>query len=200
MFILCFYLKSFPLRFKIVQSIIEKKVLEAIKLFLLELSGNFKTKRINSNPIQIIEEQKSKLYENRKLMLNLNINDRYHYHYHGYYHDNCSGTGSGSGSGHSFLSHIIVPFFNKLNFLTKKKELDYKDWKNILELKTHGWHLSEEGANLIVAISSHMNNNRLSSNVSSSTKLISPADCELRTVELNTEKNKKKTKTKTNKN
>jgi hypothetical protein len=59
--------KSFPLslRFNIVQSIIEKKVLEAIKLFLLELSGNFKTKRINSNPIQIIEEQKSKLYENR---------------------------------------------------------------------------------------------------------------------------------------
>jgi len=38
-------------------------------------------------------------------------------------------------------------------------------------------NLSEEGANLIVAISSHMNNNRLSSNVSSSTKLISPADC-----------------------
>jgi hypothetical protein len=45
-------------------------------------------------------------------MLNLNINDQ------------------------SFLSHIIVPFFNKLNFLTPlvrnprgkdKKELDYKD-------------------------------------------------------------------------
>ena len=49
--------------------------------------------------------------------------------------------------------------------------------KNI-RIKTHGWHLSEEGANLIVAISSHMNNNRLSSNVSSSTKkLISHADC-----------------------
>lgn len=94
-------------------------------------------------------------------MLNLNIND------------------------HSFLTHIIVPFFNKLNFLTKK-ELDYKDWKNILELKTR--HLSEEGANLIVAISSHMNNNRLSSNVPSSTKIISPADFELRTVELNKEK------------
>ena len=77
---------------------------------------------------------------------------------------------------HSFLIHIIVPFFKKLNFLTKK-ELDYKDWKNILELKTHGWHLSEERANLIVAISSHRNKNRLSSNVSSSTKLIYPADC-----------------------
>jgi hypothetical protein len=67
-------------------------VLEAIKLFLLELSGKFKTNRINSNPIQRIEEQKSKLYENRKLRLNLNINDRYH------------------DSGHSILSHIIVPF------------------------------------------------------------------------------------------
>ena len=43
----------------------KKKVLEAIKLFLLELSGNFKTNRINSNPLQIIEEQKSKISENR---------------------------------------------------------------------------------------------------------------------------------------
>ena len=80
----------------------KKRFSRLLNYFLLELSGNFKTKRINSNPIQIIEEQKSKLYENRKLMLNLNIND------------------------HSFLSHIIVPFFNILNFLTKK-ELDYKD-------------------------------------------------------------------------
>jgi LAGLIDADG DNA endonuclease family protein len=48
--------KSFPLRFNIVQSIIEKKVLEAIKLFLLELSGNFKTKRINSNPLVHLAE------------------------------------------------------------------------------------------------------------------------------------------------
>ena len=41
--------------------------------------------------------------------------------------------------------------------------------KKILELKTPGWLISEEGANLIVAIASHMNK-RLSSNVSSSTK------------------------------
>lgn len=68
--------KSFPLRFNIVQSIIEKKrfssrLCEAtsrgrlLNYFLLELSGKFKPKRINSNPIQRIEEQKSKLYENR---------------------------------------------------------------------------------------------------------------------------------------
>jgi hypothetical protein len=162
-------LKSFPIRFNIVQAITEKNVLEAIKLFLLELPGNFKTRKINSNPVQILEQKESKLSENRKLVLNLNIND------------------------HSFLINILVPFFNKLNFLTKK-ESDYKDWRNILELKTHGWHLSEEGANLIVAISSHMNNNRLSSNMPSfiRTKLIYPGDCKVAsvsTVKLNTEKN-----------
>lgn len=84
----------------IVQSIIEKRLsrlLNYLFYFLLELSGNFKTKRINSIPIQIIEEQKSKVFDNIKLILNLIIND------------------------HSFLSHIIVPFFNKLNFLTKKR-------------------------------------------------------------------------------
>lgn len=64
---------------------------------------------------------------------------------------------------HSFLSLVLVPFFNKLNFISKK-ELDYKDWRSILELKTNGWHLSDEWANLIRAVSSHMNNNRLSCN------------------------------------
>ena len=87
-----------------VQSIIAKRLSRLLNYlflfffcFLLELSGNFKTKRINSIPIQIIEEQKSKVFDNIKIMLNLIIND------------------------HSFLSHIIVPFFNKLNFLTKKR-------------------------------------------------------------------------------
>lgn len=88
------------------QSVIEKKVLDAIKLFFLELNvksgGIYKLKRKTSNTIQIIEEKESKLSENRKLKLNLNIND------------------------HSFLNHILVPFFNKLNFVTKK-ELDFKD-------------------------------------------------------------------------
>jgi hypothetical protein len=43
------------------KTIIEKKRFSRLLnyfLFLLELSGKFKTKRNNSNPIQIIEEQK----------------------------------------------------------------------------------------------------------------------------------------------
>ena len=133
-------LNSFPFRFNIVQAITEKKkVFEAIRTFLLELPGSYNIRTINSNPVQIIEKKEPKLSEGRKLILNLNIND------------------------HSFLSLVLVPFFNKLNFISKK-ELDYKDWRSILELKTNCWHLSDEGANLIRAVSSHMNNNRLSCN------------------------------------
>ncbi len=128
---------SFPLRFNIVQSITEKNVLEAIKLFLLDMLVNYKKKTIKGNPVQIIEEKESNRSQNRKLKLNLNIND------------------------HFILSKILVPFFDNLRFLTKK-ELDFKDWKNILELKTQGWHLSKEGANLIMEISKNMNNYRLS--------------------------------------
>ena len=105
--------KSFPMRFNIVQAFTEKKVLEHIKLFLLELPGVFKPKKINSDSIQILEQKESNVHENRKPLLNLNIND------------------------HSFLINILIPFFDKLKFLTKK-ELDYKDWSNILKLKTHG--------------------------------------------------------------
>ena len=133
-------LNSFPLRFNIVQAITEKKVLEAIKTFLLKLSGNYKIKKINDNPVQILEQKDKNLKKGRKLLLNLNINS------------------------HSFLIDLLVPFFDKLNFISKK-ELDYKDWKNILKLKSSGWHLSKEGANLIMALASYMNNNRLSSNI-----------------------------------
>lgn len=143
--------QSFPLRFNIVQSINEKKVLEAIKLFLLNLctKGESNLKLKTTNSIQIIEGKESKLSENRKILLNLNINN------------------------HLILIQILVPFFNKLYFLTKK-ELDYKDWRNILELKNYGWHLSEEGSNLIIEISKHMNNNRLSSNIKNNLKNVEP--------------------------
>jgi len=66
----------------------------------------------------------------------------------------------------NYLSNVLVPFLNQLVFLTKKR-LDYKDWRNILELKTQGWHYSTEGAELIMALAMRMNNNRLSSNVNS---------------------------------
>jgi hypothetical protein len=107
-------IKGFPLRFNIVQVKTEIKVIEAIRTFLLGYPGSHVKKRINSNLIQIIEEKLSK-NENRKLKLSLNINDQ------------------------NYLNNFLVPFFNNLIFLTKK-DLDYKDWRTILELKTKGWH------------------------------------------------------------
>ena len=131
-------IKGFPLRFNIVQVITEIKVLEAIRIFLLELPGSYVKKRINSNPVQILKEKVPKA-ENRRLKTSLNVND------------------------HNFLNTILVPFFNNLIFLTKK-DLDYKDWRTILELKTQGWHYSKEGADLITALLMRMNNHRLSNN------------------------------------
>lgn len=89
-------LKSFPLRFNIVQAITEKKVFEAIQTFLLELPGSYNIRNINSKLVQIIEQKDTKLSEGKKFLLNLNIND------------------------HSFLSLVLVPFL--LNFLSKKKD------------------------------------------------------------------------------
>lgn len=91
-------LKSFPLRFNIVQAITEKKVFETIQTFLLELPGSYNIRSISSNPVQIlVKKQEPKLSERSKVLLNLIIND------------------------HSFLSLVLVPFFNKLTFISKKR-------------------------------------------------------------------------------
>lgn len=53
------------------------------------------------------------------------------------------------------------PFFDNLTFHTKK-ELDYKDWKNILLLREKGFHYTAEGLELIQSTLKQMNRNRLS--------------------------------------
>ena len=45
-----------------------------------------------------------------------------------------------------------------------KKELDYKDWKQVLNLKDLGLHHTKEGLKILDQIFNQMNNNRLSSN------------------------------------
>lgn len=60
-----------------------------------------------------------------------------------------------------FITNIFIPFLDSLNWRSKK-QLDFKDWKNILMLKEQGHHLSEKGAKVIDLILSQMNSNRLS--------------------------------------
>ena len=52
-----------------------------------------------------------------------------------------------------------------------KKELDYIDWKTVLNLRDLGHHYTEEGFELISLIFNQMNNRRLSTNPNKDTVL-----------------------------
>ena len=53
----------------------------------------------------------------------------------------------------------VIPHFDKYPCLTSK-ELNYKDWKKIVELKNKGLHKTVEGLALINEIVSKMNSKR----------------------------------------
>jgi hypothetical protein len=59
-----------------------------------------------------------------------------------------------------YISRVLIPLLDTLSWKSKK-ELDYKDWKTILKLRTLGLHYTEEGVKIINIILSQMNNNRL---------------------------------------
>ena len=63
-----------------------------------------------------------------------------------------------------FIKDILLPFFDRLTFYTKK-ELDYKDWKNIILMSEKGFHYTTEGIELLQSTLKQMNSNRLSTNV-----------------------------------
>lgn len=62
-----------------------------------------------------------------------------------------------------FIDKYLIPFLDNLTWQTKK-EKDFKDWKNIIELKGLGLHYTDEGSNVINQILNQMNNYRLSTN------------------------------------
>lgn len=59
-----------------------------------------------------------------------------------------------------YITRVLIPLLDTLPWKSKK-ELDYRDWKIILKLRTLGLHYIEEGVKLINIILSQMNNNRL---------------------------------------
>lgn len=59
----------------------------------------------------------------------------------------------------NILMNIIIPIFSK-GMLTKKS-LDFKDWSIIVEITYYGYHLLDEGKELIFLIKSNLNNFRL---------------------------------------
>nr|WDZ67655.1 homing endonuclease [Leptographium wingfieldii] len=65
-----------------------------------------------------------------------------------------------------YISLVLIPFFDGLVWQTKKN-LDYEDWKIILELRKLGLHYTDEGIKVLNSILNNMNNNRLTTSGSS---------------------------------
>lgn len=65
------------------------------------------------------------------------------------------------------IDNVVIPFFSPLKWRSKKL-LDFQDFVLVSKLKQQGHHYSEKGKELINLIRGQMNNNRLSTKLSSS--------------------------------
>lgn len=131
------------LRFSITQSSIDLEVLEAIKEFLIKLSGrdnhSFSPQDCTFVGIDLAKTNKSQQRDWCILRTSSNW----------------------------FIGSALIPFFDSLVFRSKK-EKDYLDWKTIFYLKEKGHHHTDVGLKLIELILSQMNNRRLSSEMNRS--------------------------------
>ena len=130
--------------FGIGQTSQEIGVLEAIQKFILGLPGKFIVKRNNTNFVKLVTQNPVK-GRNHKPMASIIVNQT------------------------DLLIDVLIPFFDNLIWLSKKKK-DYQDWKLILYIIKQGKHFIAEGAELIALISKRMNNNRLSTNLAPSSE------------------------------
>jgi hypothetical protein len=64
----------------------------------------------------------------------------------------------------SYIKDVFIPFLSNLTFFTKK-ELDFKDWVFIFNMKLEGKHQTVEGKKAILQICNRMNNYRLTTYV-----------------------------------
>jgi len=131
--------KNYSLKFGIGQTSQEIEVLEAVQQFLLGLPGKYAIKRNNSNLVKLDVYNPAK-GRDHKPMAYITVNQT------------------------DFLTNVLIPFFDSLIWLSKKKK-DYQDWRLILSIIKQGKHFTGEGKALIFLIAKRMNNNRLSSNL-----------------------------------
>lgn len=122
--------------FSIAQTISQKPVLEAIGSFLQNIAPN----DLKSLNIKFIHLSNKQAYGNTRAKTQLIVRN------------------------FQYSSKCLIPFFDNLTFVSKK-DLDYKDWKTIANLKLSGVHLTKQGKELILSICNQMNNNRLSTNL-----------------------------------
>ena len=97
---------------------VELDVLKAIQKFLLNLPGEYRITRSDSNPVSLMVDSKAK-DANSKPMAKL------------------------ASLKADYLTNVLVPFLDNLTWLSKKL-LDYNDWKLILKIKNQGKHFTED--------------------------------------------------------
>ena len=128
---------NYKLRFSVGQSSKDLTLMESLKEYFVNLA---KAKGFDVSNIAIgLYRSKVKGYED---MLSIDIRDS------------------------NFIENVIVPFFDNLNWRSKKY-LDYQDFKFILKIRNFfkGFQYTEKGAKVLDLIINQMNNNRLSSSL-----------------------------------
>ena len=128
---------NFILVFSVTQGSKDLLLMEAIKDFICNLPGDYKIRNNHKGGIVSISTSLSE--SNRYPVSKLSVTNKY------------------------VLRNVLVPFFDSLVWHSKK-ELDYKDWKTVMNLKEKGQHYTKEGNDVIHKILNRMNNNRLSTN------------------------------------
>jgi len=137
---------TFQPKFILGQTIAQKSVIEAIAQFLLELIPNELNHLREKKTLIGISVVTPSLTTPGKDFIRLQI------------------------STFAFISQCFSPFLEGLTFLSKK-ELDFKDWLIVIQLKLKDKHLTAEGREVISYICNKMNNNRLSTNLNSNNTL-----------------------------
>lgn len=130
--------KSLKLEFGIGQTLSELEVIKSIIKFLMQLPGDYKLLNSKSNPVQFYQESKPKNPQSNP-MVRVSVFLSF------------------------YINNVLIPFLDSLIWLSKK-ELDYLDWKSIINLKNKGLHFTEEGKKVITNIANRMNRNRLTTN------------------------------------
>lgn len=130
------YKGNLAFRYVLSQSDLDLALLEAIKVFLVNMSSAKLSGLIIDKPVHInVSEKRQDQHKNEATL---------------------------SVTKMEFIKCVLVPLFDSMSWLSQK-QLDYSLWKSLILLKEKGHHYTEEGFKLIQLIINQMNKHRLSS-------------------------------------
>jgi intein-encoded DNA endonuclease-like protein len=131
--------KKFELGFSLSQSVVDEVLMNSIKMYLENLALEAKCDGSDFVKVNRYKSGNTKHKESIQLMI----------------------------TRVDYIKNVLIDFFSSLEWHSKK-ELDFKDWVLILNLKERGHHFQEEGLRLLNYLINQMNNYRLSTNLKAS--------------------------------